>query len=51
MSIENVDLEKIAVLIDKVRKLKDEYLLLSSDEQEAYDSIMDDMVKGEENVS
>ena len=51
MSIENVDLEKIAVLVDKVRKLKDEYLLLSSDEQEAYDAIMDDMVKGEENVS
>jgi hypothetical protein len=51
MTIEKVDLEKVAILIDKVRKLKDEYLLLSSDEQEAYDAIMDDMVKGEENVS
>jgi len=48
MTIEKVDLEKVAILIDKVRQLRDEYLLLSSDEQIAYDSIMDDMIKTEE---
>lgn len=48
MTIEKVDLEKVAILIDKVRQLRDEYLLLSSDEQISYDSIMDDMIKTEE---
>lgn len=44
----NINFEKIAELIDRVKQIKSEYLTLTNDEKEAYDAVMEDMIKEEE---